>query len=173
MKLKKLNSEKILSLTAMLVSITTLIVFLYQTNLIRKQQYMSVYPYLSMTNFGSNTNNYTFVLKNDGIGPAIIKSIEVKTKDGQTFNDIDPYVKSKLQRSDSVSYYHTNLSVGMLIPANTQIKIVENRDKKLSTSIRLFDILNKEGTTMVIKYESIYEEVWTITNQSGIPVKQK
>lgn len=32
----------------MLISLMTLIVFLYQTNLIRQQQYMSVLPYLEM-----------------------------------------------------------------------------------------------------------------------------
>jgi len=172
MKFKKINSEKLLSLTAMLISIGTLIVFLYQTNLIRKQQYMSVYPYLSMTNYGSNTENYMYVIDNNGIGPAIIKSISVKTKTGETFTDIAPFVGSKLLKSDSVGYYHTNLSVGMLIPANSQIKIIELIDKKVKSARRLFEILNKEGAIISVEYESIYEEVWRVTNQSKIPVKK-
>ena len=70
MTLKKLNTDKILGLSAMLISICTLIVFLYQTNLIKKQQYMSVYPYLTLGNNGSFTADYEYSLTNNGIGPA-------------------------------------------------------------------------------------------------------
>ncbi len=63
MNFRKLDSDKILSLSAMFISICTLVVFLYQTNLIRKQQYMSVYPHLLLGNYGTWTPNYKFVLQ--------------------------------------------------------------------------------------------------------------
>jgi len=36
------NNEKLLGISALLVSTMSLIVFVYQTDLLRKQQYMSV-----------------------------------------------------------------------------------------------------------------------------------
>jgi hypothetical protein len=123
------TSDKILSIAAIFISICTLFVFLYQTNLIRKQHY------------GTNTENYKFILENKGIGPAIIKSIEVKTTNGELFKDINPYLNSRLQKTDTISFYHTDLSEGMLISANEKIELIKLNDQKLTSSLRLSEIL--------------------------------
>ncbi len=135
------TSDKILSIAAIFISICTLFVFLYQTNLIRKQQYKSVYPYLAFQHYGTNTENYKFILENKGIGPAIIKSIEVKTTNGELFKDINPYLNSRLQKTDTISFYHTDLSEGMLISANEKIELIKLNDQKLTSSLRLSEIL--------------------------------
>ncbi len=174
MNLKKLKSDKILSLSAMFISLCTLIVFLYQTNLIRKQQYMSVYPHLSLMNYGTNTPNYKYVLANEGIGPAILKSIEVKTKDGKTYDDIIPYVVASIiqMRDSTLGFYHSNIHVGKLLPADSKIELITTNDNKLSTSQKLHKILHEDGLEINIEYESIYGECWEITNTSDIPIKK-
>lgn len=174
MNFKKLKSEKILSLSAMFISLCTLIVFLYQTNLIREQQYMSVYPHLSLMNYGTNSSNYKYVLANDGIGPAILKSIEVKSRDGKTYNDINPYVEASIiqMRDSTVGFYHSNIHVGKLIPADSKIELIVANDNKLSTSKKLHKILNADELEINIEYESIYGERWEITNNSDIPIKK-
>ncbi|MGB5387768.1 MAG: hypothetical protein WBN20_13370, partial [Eudoraea sp.] len=49
-KLKfKWNSDKILSLSAMSISVLTLIIFIYQTNLMSKQNYLSILPYVQIS----------------------------------------------------------------------------------------------------------------------------
>jgi hypothetical protein len=173
MGLKRIDSEKLLSLTAMIISIGTLMVFLYQTNLIRKQQYMSVYPYLSVGNYGSNTENYKYILSNNGIGPAIIKSVTVKLKGGNEYKDILPYVKESVLKTDTLGYSHSNISIGNLIPANGEIVIIQTSDNKIKTSKRLNEILNKQELLISIEYESIYGERWEITNESSIPRKKE
>ena len=60
MSKKRLSSEMLIGLTAMIISLSTLIVFVYQTNLIRKQQYMSVYPHLNMMHRNSGSADYMF-----------------------------------------------------------------------------------------------------------------
>lgn len=174
MNLKKLNSEKILSLSAMFISLCTLIVFLYQTNLMRKQQYMSVYPHLSLMNYGTHTPNYKYVLANDGIGPAILKSIVVKTKDGKTYKDIIPYVVASIiqMRDSTLGFYHSNIHVGQLLPADSKIELIIANDNKISTSEKLYNILNADGLDINIEYESMYGERWKITNNSDIPIKK-
>lgn len=55
MKKRFWNTDKLMSFLAILLSVGTLLVFIYQTNLIRKQQYAAVYPYLEMGFHGRGT----------------------------------------------------------------------------------------------------------------------
>ena len=56
----KWNSERILSLSAMSISFITLIIFIYQTNLMSKQNYLSILPYLQLsTSNDSEGNKYS------------------------------------------------------------------------------------------------------------------
>lgn len=165
----------------MFISLLTLIVFIYQTNLIRQQQFMSVYPHLMMGNFGSNSVAYQYVLSNEGIGPAIITNISIKDKD-HIYSDLTTYVNSQLTESDSVWYYNTDLNVGQLIPAGTQITLfglqnVEQTNKlnlpanTIKAAIKMREVLNKEDLLISIEYKSIYEEKWSINNLETSPQK--
>ena len=67
------NSERILSLSAMSISFITLIIFIYQTNLMSKQNYLSILPYLQLsTSNDIEKNTYTLSIQNYGVGHAII-----------------------------------------------------------------------------------------------------
>ncbi len=111
--------------------------------------------------------------KNDGIGPAIIKSIQVKTKDGIIYEDIIPYVVASIKemRDSTLHFYHSNLNIGKLLPADSKIELVTTNDD-LNTSKKLYEILNVEGLDISIEYESIYGERWEINNNSSIPIKE-
>ena len=176
------TSEKLLGLSALFVSLLTLMVFVYQTNLIRKQQYRSVYPHLSITNFYSGSVDYQFVLKNDGVGPALIQSVDISDLEGNSYKSISKYLHSKLSIKDSVWVYNSDLSEGRLIPANEEIILFglfneeQTMARKLppntiSGAIKLRSILNNDSLKVSITYSSIYDESWTISNDSDVPVK--
>ena len=167
------SSDKILSISAMLISLLTLIVFLYQTNLIRKQQYMSVLPYLEMGNYGTNTNNYKYIVENNGVGPAILKSVKVTAASGRIYTDIIDYVEANLTPKDTLGYHHSNLSPGMLLPEKETIYPISVYDKKIKSGKRLYDILNADSLKIEIEYESIYGEKWVIESGDSFPKKLK
>ena len=74
----KWNSNKILGISAMSISFLTLIIFIYQTNLMSKQNYLSILPYLGISTSNNPANsNYTISLDNFGVGPAIIESVHL------------------------------------------------------------------------------------------------
>lgn len=118
------NIEKIVGLTALIVSLLTLIVFVYQTNLLRKQQYMSAYPHLSLMNEKSSTLQYSFSLSNHGVGPAFIESVKVSASNDMVYDDIIHYVEKTMGKQDSINYVYSNLWVGRLIPANEKINLI-------------------------------------------------
>ena len=182
MKKKFWTSAKLLSLSALFVSLATLFVFVYQTNLIRKQQYMSVYPHLNMGNHNSESLNYKFVLKNEGVGPAFIKSVEIEHLDGSVYESFVDYLDERITEKDSVYFHYSDLYEGQLISANEELILFGLSDKSYTkahglpeNTIRggnkLRAMLNTDSLSYKITYESIYEEAWTLVNDSEIPVK--
>lgn len=166
------NTDKLLSTTAIFISLLTLIVFLYQTNLIRKQQYMSVLPYLELGNFGAGTDNYRFILENNGIGPAIITHVEVKNKEGRKYRDIIDYVQDHLTEEDSVNFYYSNIVPGRLLPEKERVEIITINDGKESSSDRIYEILHREDLLIEIGFESVYGEQWIVDNRNRYPIKR-
>lgn len=76
----KISVDRILGLSAMLISLLTLVIFIYQTSLIRTQSRLSVTPRISFSIYQNSTDSLVTVISeitNKGLGPAIIESIEV------------------------------------------------------------------------------------------------
>ena len=62
----RLDTERIVSLTALVVGISSLVVVVYQTHLSRQAQYASVRPYLYVQ-LMSNNETTGLLLSNSGI----------------------------------------------------------------------------------------------------------
>ncbi|MDF0708255.1 hypothetical protein [Flagellimonas okinawensis] len=182
------NIEKIVGLTALIVSLLTLIVFVYQTNLLRKQQYMAAYPHLSLMNEKSGTLQYSFGLSNHGVGPAFIESVKVSASNDMVYDDIIHYVEKTIGKQDSINYVYSNLWVGRLIPANEKINLIQLLDENmikdwglvttekttkstLDRANKLYQILNDDEIDIEIIYSSVYGEKWRIGNHSNVPKK--
>lgn len=179
------SSEKIVSLSAMMISLLTLIVFVYQTNLIRKQQFMSVYPHLDLYNTNSGSLAYKFVLENKGVGPAFIKKITIQDSLGNKYETMTDYLLTKLSIKDSLSISNSDIYEGLLISAGDVINLFQLTDPKQLISLgippntikganKLRAILNDDAAwRLTIVYESIYGEQWSINKEGAIPRKIK
>ena len=176
----KWNSDKILSLSAMSISVFTLIIFIYQTNLMSKQNFLSILPYLQMsTSHNKAENAFSLDIKNHGVGPAIIESVIIYYKDEKhDLREYDShlyyYLKSEMPVLDSVKFFSTSsLDKGIAIPANTNynvFKVIDSKkDYELLTSS--LDKLLKQGLRYEIIYRSIQNERWMIHNDSDGPQK--
>ncbi len=74
----KISADRILGLSAMLISLLTLIIFIYQTSLMRTQSRLSVTPRIAFSTYESANDSIVTVgaeIENKGLGPAIIESI--------------------------------------------------------------------------------------------------
>ncbi|MDW3646385.1 MAG: hypothetical protein R8P61_04970 [Bacteroidia bacterium] len=176
------NGDRLMSIAAIIVSVGTLVVFSYQTNLIRKQQFMSVYPHLDIGHYGSNGLNYKYLLKNEGIGPAMIKSVKITDKAGKSYDKLLEYLEDHIYMEDSIFYYHSDIFEGRFIPAGEEIPLIgllDNESLKvygdirntLEGSMKLKNALSGDSLDFEIVYESIYEESWTINNEAYMPEK--
>jgi len=119
-----------MSLSAMVIGLGTLAVFIFQTNLIGKQQYMSVYPHLSIQ-YSYTLNEFGYYLQNKGIGPAIIKSVEIVTDSGEEFNDIDKYFEYLFSKNNlKFKYSYSNIMAGAMISKKEKIELLKIRNPK-------------------------------------------
>lgn len=173
MKNKFWTSEKLLSLSALMVSLLTLCVFIYQTSLIRKQQFMSVYPHLKLANAASGSLDYRFQLNNSGIGPAIIYEIVVSDSNGKLHESIADYLMTRLTEDDSIWPYNSDIYEGQLIQAGESIDLFglmsEERTAQyglvpntVEGARKLRSAFNDGEFQLEIGYESIYGERWVI-----------
>jgi len=174
------KSERLLSLTAMVLSFVTLIIFIYQTNLMRSQNYLSILPYLQFSVLDDNfENNLALILKNHGVGPAILESVTLEYQ-GKRYdlsdydNQLTNFLNFLSPALDSIQYHSFgSLDRGIAIPANSSYVIL-----RVNNSAEDYDILSAQlkkllegGLRYEIVYKSLQDERWTIHNDSQGPVK--
>ncbi len=174
------NSDKILSLSAMTISLFTLIIFIYQTNLMSKQNFISILPYLQLST-SSNTpeNIFSLDIKNHGVGPAILESVVIyydgKKHDLKDFdNRLYDYLIYQKPILDSVKFFsNATLDKGIAIPANSTYNVfrVQNSEKDYNLITRSLEELLSNGLRYEIIYKSIQNERWMIYNNSEGPQK--
>lgn len=168
----KITSDKVIGLTSMFVSVSTLLILLFEIHLTRRQQYASVLPYLSIGNYGMHTDNYTFRLKNDGLGPGFISEVRI-IENGIT-HDEDPIMFLKrlnLPYADSLKYTYANINPGQIIGPGDFVDLLTALDR--CTGDSLIRIFNDPDVLVEIKYKSIYDEEWKINNGMMFPIKIK
>ena len=175
----KWNSERILSLSAMSISFITLVIFVYQTNLMSKQNYLSILPYLQVsTSNNSEGNSYLLSVQNYGVGPAIIESVKLQYQ-GQEYDlkDYDDYlfkfIVSQSSELDSIINVDTStLNSGMAIPPNTNYNVFRvTTPKDYQLFLKEFNRLLANGLRYEIRYKSIQDEHWLIHIDSEGPEK--
>lgn len=174
------NLEKILGISAMSISFITLVIFIYQTNLMSKQNYLSILPYIQVSTSNNPADkSFSLRLLNHGVGPAIIESVTM-IYDGKPTdltahnNEILPFLISLDPTLDSIQNYSiATLNKGIAIPANSAYSFLEvkNSQKDYNLLTAALVRLEEQGLNYEIVYRSIQNERWMVNNTSDGPVK--
>lgn len=183
-KKKRWSTDRIMSTSALTITIISLIALFYQLSLareenelIRKQQSASVLPYLSQ--WSSNIHEgYKIVFGNKGVGPAFIKKVTITTKDS-IFHNTDHvvnYILKDIYTKDSIAISATTstFSEGYVLPANETIEIVTIKDPINRNLFKKF--LNTFGFKYEIIYSDVYGSEWSIKSSSdgkSYPIPKK
>jgi hypothetical protein len=165
------NIDKILGLTAILVSMATFGIYLYQTHLIQKQQSAAVWPYVECyTNYipqSEETCKYQLVMRNKGVGPALIKNIKIDYFGIKHEGDPNRIYLEKLFGKANVPDCNFAFANGSVIPAGESIILLEVVEpQKFADSF--YEIF--KATSFKICYASIYQDFWT-TEKEKQPVE--
>lgn len=169
------TSDKIMSTSALFISVISLIALLYQSylareenKLIQKQQSASVLPYLNQW-FSEYDGDFKLIIGNKGVGPAFIKHVKIVLDSNKTFNNSDDLFKELFKSHkeiDTIPYTTSTLISGFVLPANDHIKLIEiaNHNNHITTFKR---ILNKSNISFSITYEDVYGTQWVLSNSEN------
>jgi hypothetical protein len=184
-KWNNINSDKVLSISAMIISLATLILIFYQTDLIRKEQKASVFPSIT---FGYNINTAkgitgeSIFIINQGLGPAFIQNINVE-KNGKV-HSIDPYeyIRKATNFDEDEIIYIDKLFKGRIIPVNDKIILVAKKTDSISLSLaNTFDFhfnsdhsdsINSSKAIIEITYKNVYGDVWKVRSDRASAIEQ-
>ncbi len=170
------DSNKILSICAICISLLTLVIFTYQTVLIKNQSHLSAMPYLaietSTDQLGPNDYYHTASLENYGVGPAIIERMTIFHNNKSYDTDFISFLKDYALVSDSINVLQSSkIYGGLAIPANSTRSMfkIGRRPLQVDRFFKLQEKLMKEGFHFEIIYRSIYGDRWKITDNSVGP----
>jgi hypothetical protein len=177
-KIIHLNTDKIVSISAILISLMTLGALIYQTNIMREEQELNrmaqlktTMPYLTLSNFNYGGPNYAVVLSNKGIGPALIDTVSITYQDSVYYMDLATFIYEAIPEAWDIEHlYHANISPGQLIPPGEALHLL-SIDNDQESSDQLVKSLEGLDAYYRIVYRSVYDERWALTSDSFYPVK--
>lgn len=178
---RKINwtPEKVMSSSAVVISLVSLVALFYQLNLareendlIRKQQSASVLPHLSFA-YSTSSQRYQISVVNKGVGPAFVTEAEFVLNGTETFgrsdllfNRISEIIQEAEGQKAVMSTY--SFQKGEVIPANQEMEILSTRGE---TPTALFlKYLNSLDWDYSVIYEDVYGAQWKLSRENIFPV---
>lgn len=164
---KSIKTESVVAFAAIVVSVMTMLVYIYQAKIMQQQQHASVWPYVEWQMTVDPTEGFFIKVVNKGIGPAIIKSTSLKF-DNESLSTLD-YVRKVVGKMDSSALYFTSLDDQVLSAGEEALLF---KIKTPSQGIVNLHILNDSiynRTHYEICFCDVYGDCWT---SSGRAVKE-
>jgi len=176
--------DRIIGVSAILISLITLIMFIHQTRIMHKQNRLSVMPRLGFTtsiNMNDSTMTYATVLKNKGIGPAIIHSSKIEYKGTTYETEMSKFLNMQFPDLEKMGTFvvFNSISDGTAI-SEGESRTVFSYEFTQDKMVQIGEYIGVQAEedelpfNVIIEYASIYDEKWrTTTNDRGHPVKLK
>ncbi|GGI57969.1 hypothetical protein [Winogradskyella haliclonae] len=180
---KKINwtTDKIMSTSALFISVISLIALLYQSylareenRLIQMQQSANVIPYLQFENI-YNVRSFSIHMVNKGVGPAFVKKVSFAVNDSLKFdnstNALLHITKNRIRKGDSIGYNGSiTIKENTVVQPGENISVFEISSTNNSdfSGVKSFkDYINNSPPTFTIVYEDIYGNQWKLSNNEN------
>lgn len=164
-KKKKVEKQWIVAIAAVVVSVLTLFVYFYQARVMMKQQHISVWPYLEWTTTLSDEQGFYLSVQNKGIGPAIVKSTDLRLDDKPL--EARAMLKELLgTKADSLWIFGSVIDYRVIAPGE-EIRLFHVKDNE---NVKVPDLMNDlKRIYYTVCYCSVYDDCWT---SYGLVVKE-
>ena len=168
---KTLPVELSLSISAMIIAIASITIAIWEGNTMRKHYHLSVMPRLNNSfsvddSSSSSKARAYFEIRNNGLGPAVVTSIEYFV-DGKKIDDSKNHFSvvtlQALNFDNTTGTTFKSISKGLIIPAGDDLKVFglyfDNREAFYRQRFDLHDRFS-----FIIKYESLYDESYEVSH---------
>jgi hypothetical protein len=184
----KLDADRWIAVSAMVVSIGTLVALSYQSLLMRESERASKLPYLYFSLVSNSQQGVEIVLYNSGIGPAIVDDVQVHYEDRDVAADPYDFFMGLSEENRKSGAGVEKVQKGRLIAAGTAVPMLQfmpgpnGWQVMLDPMLKLFDFADvprewyshlapadlKHGV-IEIEYSSVYGERWRIRSDRAVP----
>jgi hypothetical protein len=159
----KIDAGVAIGLIAIAINVITVSVYMYQANIMQKQQHASAWPYVEWLLIFNEEKGLSLVVKNNGVGPAIIKQTSVRL--GEKPIALDSLL-SELVGTDYFPHLTSPIQ-NRVLPAGASIKPFEISN--IEWAGKVYHALQARSFELKICYESIYGDQWV---SSGTKVEE-
>ena len=147
---------------------------------------MSVYPHLMLNNEKGGSLNYSYILTNKGVGPAIIEKIRISNGNGKIYDDLGLYLLDTIPQKYHSDFLISNVTKGQLISPGEKLQLMtfnngqefgyvqdsiekQTKVEPIVLSNKLYSLINDQNFMIEIEYRSVYDDKWKINNRTKIP----
>ena len=161
--LKNINSNLLVALSAVLISVCALVVSIYEVRIMRSEQRLSAFPYLSISKF-YNGRGFGLRVKNSGTGLAFIKSYKIRTGDTY-FQNWQEVVDHYAPEGHSINYgiMSTNGLQDEVITPNEEVVLFEVQWNEETRALSR----NVDDLEIRVCYASLLEDYWVVNMDNG------
>jgi len=154
----KINWQATIAFSALIVSVATAIITYRTFSLQRLHNRKSLKPFLYIAPYDYE-NCLKILIKNEGVGPAIIKKITVKNKEYDTKTNIYRWLPSKLPGKMDYSEYFTRSGDFVLKEGKCETMLELRINLEISEEIKEREKIRNilKDLTVAVEYEDIYE----------------
>ncbi|MBN8575518.1 MAG: hypothetical protein J0L66_01175 [Cytophagales bacterium] len=157
---KNLRPDIIVALIAVIIGLSTMIVYIYQARIMSKQMHATVWPYIE-NEFTEGSEGFKITTQNKGVGPAIVKKYRLYF-DGKSISTSRHSIDSLLRvlsGNDSLkwAFDYTNLESRVLSGGE---EIVFVHFKTPETLVALKKVLKGHSINVGVCYCSVFDECW-------------
>lgn len=160
----RIKAELWIALMAVLISFSTLFVYVYQSSLMKTQQKMSVWPHVTLS-ISRSLDLLTLDIVNKGVGPAIINNMRIEV-DGKPVDGIAGLM-DMVPDSLQSAYVYSSIYPGQVLMAGESVRIFENQHPP--TIQCLLEWMQGNKMNIKICYCSVYDDCWS---SSGAEVSE-
>lgn len=183
---RRLDADRILSVSAIVIGVCTLFITLYQTHLTRQAQSAQVLPYLVFA-ITSNDAGTHITLRNDGVGPARIEELLIHYRGKALAADPYEFFIAERPSFNAGGIGVDKVAPGRFVPAGATIQMIGVEDAQgrlamLAEVLRLFALadaprawlaeagaLDGEKAVIEVTYSSVYGDRWRLRSDSHVP----
>jgi hypothetical protein len=158
------SADLIIALSAMIIGLCTMIVYIYQARIMSKQLSTSVRPYV-MVVIVENQEEISIGIQNKGVGPAFIKTSRL-VLNGQSFTEENQGVFLDSLVTFTPSYSYQNLQERVLSPGD-EAKLFTFANPKEFAAIS--KALQSNEVSIELCYCSVHEQCWKVDNSGTKP----
>lgn len=155
----KQNADKIMAIAALATAVIAIVVAVVEARNQQEFQKLSVEPYIELSNTGADSiDYYAFLLINNGLGPAVVKSVSLSV-DEKPVSNWDQAVRLTTNNNATFNGVYSSVSTNRRIKSSETVEVF----KMLSYSdlAKSFHVeMNSDRVKYEVCYCSIYEECW-------------